>query len=79
MMWVQGNGMTWWMLLAMGVGTLAFWVVIVLALRGLLPGQERPDEPPRPEPLALLNERLANGEVSPEEYEQRRRLLIDGH
>jgi putative membrane protein len=28
--------------------------------------------------LTLLKERLARGEVTPEEYEQRRRLIVDG-
>lgn len=80
MMWGHGDGMTWWMWLSMGVGTLAFWVVVVLAVRDLLPGQKKvAHPPPRPEPLTLLQERLASGELSPEEYEQRRRLLVDGH
>ncbi|AKT50941.1 MULTISPECIES: SHOCT domain-containing protein [Actinomycetes] len=79
MMWGNGYGMTWWMWLAMGTGTLAFWVVIVLALRALLPGREKRDVTQRPDPLTLLKERLASGDVNPEEYEQRRRLIVDGH
>ena len=80
MMWGSGAGMGWWMWLVMGVGTLAFWAVIVLAVRVLLPGRAgQSGAPQRPEPLTLLKERLARGEVSPEEFEQRRRLIVDGH
>ena len=80
MTWGIGAGMGWWMWLVMGVGTLAFWAVIVLAVRVLLPGRAgQSGAPQRPEPLTLLKERLARGEVSPEEFEQRRRLIVDGH
>ena len=37
MMWGNGAGMGWWMWLVMGGGALAFWVVIVLVIRALLP------------------------------------------
>lgn len=80
MMWGNGAGMGWWMWLVMGVGTLAFWIVIVLAVRTLLPGRgHQAADPQRSEPLTLLKERLARGEVSPEEFVQRRRLIVNGH
>lgn len=79
MMWGDGYDMSWWMWLAMGTGTVAFWVVIVLAIRALLPGRENGDGPQRPDPLTLLKQRLAGGDLTPEEYEQRRRLIVDGH
>lgn len=80
MMWGSGAGMGGWMWLVMGLGTVAFWAVIVLAVRALLPGRGRQSaDPQRPEPLTLLKERLARGEVSPAEFEQRRRLIVDGH
>ena len=79
MMWGSGFGMTWWMWLAMGAGTLAFWVVIFMAVWALLPGREKEGDTTRPDPLTLLRERLARGEVNPVVYEQRRRLLVDGH
>jgi putative membrane protein len=78
MMW--GNGM-WggWMWLVMTAGTVAFWVVVVLVVRALLPGRpERSGDAQRPDALTILRERLARGEVTVEEYEQRRRHLIDG-
>ena len=79
MMWGEGywNG---WMWLVMGAGTLTFWVVVILVVRALLPTRgPQSSESPRPDALTLLKERLARGEVTPEEYEQRRRLLVDGH
>jgi len=81
MMWGNGYGMGWVMWMVMGVGTIAFWAVVVLVVRSLLPGRNpRQDTPAaRPEPLTLLKEGLARGEVTPEEYEQRRRLIVDGH
>ncbi len=80
MMWGNGYGMGWGMWLVMGTGTIAFWVVIVLVVRALLPGRDggRSNVSANPEPLALLKERLARGELTPEEYEQRRRLIADG-
>ncbi|MBK8733473.1 MAG: SHOCT domain-containing protein [Actinomycetales bacterium] len=80
MMWGNGAGMGWWMWLVMGGGALGFWVVIVLVIRALLPGRARPAGN-RPERIRSLSSResLARGEVSLEEYEQRRRLIVDGH
>lgn len=79
MMW--GNGYwTGWMWLVMGVGTLVFWVVVVLVVRALLPNHGPSNtEAQLPDAVTLLKERLARGEVTPEEYEQRRRLIVDGH
>ena len=79
MMWGEGYW-SGWMWLVMGAGTLTFWVVVILVVRALLPTRgPQNSEPPRPDALTLLKERLARGEVTPEEYEQRRRLLVDGH
>jgi putative membrane protein len=71
--------MGWWMWLVMGGGALGFWVVIVLVIRALLPAGRVRQESTRTDPLNLLKESLARGEVSLEEYEQRRRLIVDGH
>ena len=79
MMW--GNGYwTGWMWLVMGAGTLVFWVVVILVVRALLPNRGlQSSEAQRPDAVTLLKERLARGEVTPEEYEQRRRHIVDGH
>ena len=80
MMWDYGHSMGWVMWLVMGLGVLGFWVVIALVVRALLPGRAaRTGAPPGPDPLSVLKERLARGELTPEEYEQRRRLIVDGH
>jgi putative membrane protein len=68
------------MWLVMGSGTLAFWLVVILVIRSLLPDRHTKDStPPRTDPLTLLKEALARGEVSVEEYEHRRRILSDIH
>ena len=79
MMWGDGYW-SGWMWLLMGAGTLTFWVVVILVVRALLTHRgPQSSESQRPDALMLLKERLARGEVTPEEYEQRRRLLVDGH
>jgi len=79
MMWGTGFGMGWWMWLIMGAGTLAFWIAVLLLVRHLLPAGRAKQGPERPQPLTLLKEGLARGDISLEEYEQRRRLIVDGH
>ncbi|WP_244328263.1 SHOCT domain-containing protein [Yimella sp. cx-51] len=72
MMWGQSCGMGMWML--MGVAALAFWVAIAFGLRSLFPAGKG-QQPPRVDPMTLLNESLARAEISIEEYEDRRRIL----
>lgn len=78
MVWGDGS-MGGWMWLLMGAGTLAFWVAVVLIVRALLPVAAATRQPGRPDPLILLNERLARAEINAEEYERHRRLIVDGH
>lgn len=73
--WMNGMGGQWWLLLALG--TVAFWAVVVLVVRSLLQGGTR--QPPPADPLRLLDERLARGDIDREEYQQRRRLIVNGH
>ncbi len=71
-------GMGWGMWLLMVGSTLAFWAVVFIAVRVLLNVPK--GEPTEPSgPVLLLQERLARGELTPEQYEQHRRLLADGH
>jgi putative membrane protein len=66
------------MWLVMTAFVLLFWVVVLLLIRAFLPVTRPGDQPAaRPEPLTLLKERLARGEITPEEYEERRRILTD--
>ena len=86
------------MWLAMAAGTVAFWVVVALAVRALLgAGSQslraarsisRHDDlqPPQAEqvsapaerqgPLAVLQDRLASGEIDVDEYARIRRALV---
>ncbi|MDQ2756682.1 MAG: SHOCT domain-containing protein [Actinomycetota bacterium] len=82
MMWNNGYDMGWGMWVVMGLGTIAFWVVVVLVVRALMPGRYRNADmvaaDVRRDPLTLLKEGLARGDVTLQEYEQRRRLITDG-
>jgi putative membrane protein len=69
-----------WMALMMIVMVL-FWgaviVGIVWLVRGTVPGRATPSATPE-SALQILERRFAEGEVSQEDYEARRRVLIDG-
>jgi putative membrane protein len=81
MMWGFGSGAGWLMWLSMTIGVVGFWVIVALVIRALWRGNRGVGEvaAARPDPLTLLQEGLARGDISPEQYEQRRRILIDGH
>ena len=82
MWWNGGAGWTDWLL--MSVGMVAFWFLVIIAIRALLPGVggDRADsgrgraEPQAPqEPLRVLDERLARGELDVQAYRACRELL----
>lgn len=76
MMWNHGCDMMW---LGMAAGVLFFWVIVVLAVRALFPGQRGTvTGPTRTDALTLLDEELARGDLSVDEYEKRRHLIIHG-
>ncbi|MCY0886616.1 MAG: SHOCT domain-containing protein [Firmicutes bacterium] len=69
-----------WMWGMMGV----FWLLFLGGVGGALWWWFRDSRPPRPgppadDPLAILQIRLARGEITPEEYETVRRLLLRDH
>ena len=70
MMWGGGFG------LLGGLMMLVFWgaiiAAVVLGVRWLM---ERDQKSRRPDALDILKERLARGEIDPEEYEARRKVL----
>ncbi|HEY5185478.1 MAG TPA: SHOCT domain-containing protein [Actinomycetes bacterium] len=87
-MWVErrgaaGLGPAGWLLAALLLLTLAAVVVLVvvlLATRRSTQPQGSASTPPAAGPSAarvLLDERLARGEIDPEDY-QRRRALLEG-
>jgi putative membrane protein len=56
-----------------GFGMLLFWIVIIVLIVLLV---RRPVHThPRPDPLDILKERFARGEIGKEEYEERRKIL----
>lgn len=71
-------GAGWWIVMALGM--VLFWglvaVAVVWIVRELGRGGAR--TPGREDPLELLDRRLAEGQISVEEYEERRRVL-SGH
>jgi putative membrane protein len=85
--WDGGWGLGNW--LVMGVGMLAFWVLVVAGIVWLfrytssnraVPGwpgapADRSATPARPSAQAILDERYARGEISDEEYRTRRDTL----
>lgn len=70
MMWGGGSGLFGALMM------LVFWsaiiVGVVLGVRWLM---ERDRRSRRPDALEILRERLARGEIDPEEYEARRKVL----
>ncbi|MER7071910.1 SHOCT domain-containing protein [Terrabacter sp. NPDC000476] len=77
MMWTSGMGAGMWLLMA--AGTFGFWFLIAMLVRAILsdrlPGPGAAGRGVVPSALHLLGDRLARGEITLEEYEQRRRAL----
>lgn len=79
MMW-WNNGPGWGGWIMMSAGMLAFWALVVVAIVALIRGvsDDRPRWPRGPEhddPLRVLDERFARGEIDLEDYQARRALL----
>jgi putative membrane protein len=70
MFYMHGAGWGWWML--MSIGMVAFWGLIVCGIVLLVRGQSPsgPEQPAREPPEDVLKRRLAQGEISIDEYEQ---------
>ena len=78
---MNGYAMSGWGWLLMTLSMLGFWALVaVLALallrRGGPPHQQpQPDQQPRLNPEEVLAERLARGEIDPNEYRHRLQTL----
>ena len=84
MMFWYGGGWAWWQAGLMWVAMIAFWALLIWAIYALVTGiTRRPDQagpggqPPAGDARRILDERLAHGEIDPEEY-RRLRDLLDG-
>ena len=77
-----GYGAEWWMWGLMLVGTIGFWLLVAYAVRAVILGRRPEGDTPAPrtaEPLRLLDERLARGEIDIEEYQRTRNVLRNAH
>jgi putative membrane protein len=78
---MNGYDMSGWGWLLMTLGMLGFWALVAVLALALLrrPGQpdqqRQPGQPPRPGAEEILTERLARGEIDPDEYRQRLQTL----
>jgi putative membrane protein len=77
MFYMHNFGWGWW--LVMSIGMVAFWALVIYAIVRLAHGgenvQQRDDL--RETPKQILKRRLAQGEISVEEYERRLETLDD--
>lgn len=62
----------------MVVGVIGFWVLIAYIVRAIT-RDKGPVAPPAESALAILDRRLAAGEIGTEEYHQIRKTLSGGH
>ena len=79
---LNGDVMSGWGWLLMTLGMLGFWALVAVVVGVALlrrPGQPDqqppPDQQPRPGAEEILAERLARGELDPEEYRHRLQTL----
>lgn len=80
MMWYWGGGMHWWGWLLGSLGMIFFWALVIWAVWYVATSMTRGSGGPTPGRRGakeLLDERLARGEIDPEEYERLRDLLLD--
>ncbi len=68
MMWGM-QAWSWWGWLAMGVGMLVFWGLVIWAIAAIFRGSDWTWR--RPDPERILAERFAAGEIDEDEYQRR--------
>jgi putative membrane protein len=74
MMYYGGAGWMGW--IGMGLAMVAFWgVIIFLVVWAIRSFSQPPAQTAAPTALNVLRERLARGEITPEEYAQRKQLI----
>lgn len=81
MMFWYGHNVGGWGWIAMSIGMILFWALIITALVLLFRALSRPHEhahtpaPPAPTPEQILAERFARSEIDEEEYQHRLAVL----
>ena len=83
MMFWYGGGWAWWQAGLMWVGVIAFWALLIWAVYAVIKsittrdaGQPEPSgQRQAADPRRILDERLARGEIDPEEYQRPREVL----
>ena len=77
----MGYEMVWWMWALMILGTLGLWALVIVVVRGMFQGKPAETPPPRAssDPVRLLDDRLARGDINPDEYQRARNLLTGAH
>ena len=84
MFWYGGGGWAFWQVALMWVGMIAFWGLLIWGAYALITGASRRSGPgPSGEPRGdsarrILDERLARGEISTDEYRHLCDVLASG-
>jgi len=82
MMFGYGGGWPFWEVALMWVGMIAFWGLLIWAVYALVvTATRKPDrgqDPQARSAAAILDERLARGEIDAEEYRRLRDLIGSG-
>lgn len=78
----MGYEMVWWMWVLMIVGTVGLWALVVVVVRAMFQGTA-PETLSSPRassnPIRLLDDRLARGDINSDEYQRARNLLTGAH
>jgi len=78
MMFWNGGGWAWWQAGLMWAGMIVFWGLLIWAVYALITNLTRKPGPPdsgERDARSILDQRLARGEISPEEYQRLRGLI----
>lgn len=76
MHWFYG-GMGWGGWLVMSLAMVAFWTLVVYAVVAIT-RSDPPSDPGRPDPMRILDQRLARGEIDEAEYRRLHDVLEAG-
>jgi putative membrane protein len=72
---MNGYAMSGWGWLLMTLGMLGLWALLAVLALALLRRPGQPGQQPRPGAEEILAQRLARGELDPDEYRQRLQTL----